>query len=46
VVTLTDDRVVLLDDNRVAIGDHDRLAVHSESTPLHLAFSLYLMNAG
>jgi isopentenyl-diphosphate delta-isomerase type 1 len=45
VVTLTDDRVVLLDDNRVAIGDHDRLAVHSESTPLHLAFSLYLMNA-
>ncbi|HYP45572.1 MAG TPA: isopentenyl-diphosphate Delta-isomerase [Propionibacteriaceae bacterium] len=39
-----DDRVVLLDDSGRAIGDHDRLAVHSESTPLHLAFSLYLLD--
>lgn len=42
---MTDDRVVLLDVNGLAIGDHDRLAVHSESTPLHLAFSLYLLDA-
>ena len=43
-VTLTEDRVVLLDEHRLPIGDHDRHAVHSESTPLHLAFSLYLLN--
>lgn len=43
-VTLTEDRVVLLDHTGQAIGDQDRLAVHSESTPLHLAFSLYLLN--
>lgn len=43
-VTLTEDRVVLLDDRRLPIGEHDRTAVHSESTPLHLAFSLYLVN--
>jgi isopentenyl-diphosphate delta-isomerase type 1 len=41
---LTQDRVVLLDDSGAAIGDHDRIGVHSESTPLHLAFSLYLPN--
>ncbi len=41
---MTDDRVVLLDENGLAIGDHDRRAVHSEVTPLHLAFSLYLFD--
>lgn len=40
--TLTADRVVLLDESGAPIGDHDRQAVHSEWTPLHLAFSLYL----
>jgi isopentenyl-diphosphate delta-isomerase type 1 len=44
VVTLVDDKVVLLDDHRRAIGDQDRSEVHSEFTPLHLAFSLYLFN--
>jgi isopentenyl-diphosphate delta-isomerase type 1 len=44
VVTLTEDRVVLLDSDGVAIGDQDRTEVHSESTPLHLAFSLYLVD--
>ena len=43
-VTLTEDRVVLLDANRAVIGDEDRAAVHSASTPLHLAFSLYLFD--
>lgn len=41
---LTEDRVVLLDEHGTAIGDHDRIAVHSASTPLHLAFSLYLVD--
>ncbi len=43
-VTLTEDRVVLLDENGLVIGDHDRRAVHSDVTPLHLAFSLYLFD--
>lgn len=41
-VTLTEDKVILLDENGMAIGHQDRAAVHSEDTPLHLAFSLYL----
>jgi len=43
-VTLTEDRVVLLDERGTAIGHSDRTGVHSESTPLHLAFSLYLVD--
>jgi isopentenyl-diphosphate delta-isomerase len=42
VVSLTDDKVVLLDEHGLAIGDQDRVSVHSATTPLHLAFSLYL----
>ena len=43
-VSLTEDRVVLLDPHGRAIGHQDRREVHSESTPLHLAFSLYLFD--
>ena len=43
-VTLTDDRVVLLDEGGAVIGTHDRSDVHSDATPLHLAFSLYLVD--
>ncbi len=44
VVTLTDDKVVLLDEHGQPIGELNRAEVHSASTPLHLAFSLYLFN--
>jgi isopentenyl-diphosphate delta-isomerase type 1 len=44
VLTLTEDKVVLLDDRGQPIGDHNRSDVHSDITPLHLAFSLYLFN--
>jgi len=44
VVTLVEDKVVLLDPDGLAIGDQDRADVHSETTPLHLAFSLYLFD--
>jgi isopentenyl-diphosphate delta-isomerase type 1 len=40
----TGDDVVLLDDQARPIGRADRLRVHTESTPLHLAFSTYLFN--
>ena len=43
-VTLVEDKVVLLDPDGLAIGDQDRADVHSETTPLHLAFSLYLFD--
>lgn len=38
------DSVVLLDEDAQPIGTADRIAVHTESTPLHLAFSTYLFN--
>jgi isopentenyl-diphosphate delta-isomerase len=41
----TDRRVVLLDDAGNAIGDAPRDAVHTAETPLHLAFSCYLLNS-
>ncbi len=40
----TGDDVVLLDETGRPIGRADRLRVHSEATPLHLAFSTYLFN--
>lgn len=36
------DHVVLVDDDGSPIGTADRLVIHTDSTPLHLAFSTYL----
>jgi isopentenyl-diphosphate Delta-isomerase len=38
------DLVVLLDENDAPSGTADRLTVHSAHTPLHLAFSLHLVD--
>ena len=40
-----DDLVVLLDDEGRPAGTAPRLEVHGTDTPLHLAFSLYLLDA-
>ena len=39
------DEVVLVDDAGRPTGAASRLAVHTNDTPLHLAFSTYLFNA-
>jgi isopentenyl-diphosphate delta-isomerase len=39
-----EDLVVLLDDTDTPCGTADRLTVHGPETPLHLAFSLHLMD--
>lgn len=39
-----DDMVVLLDDNDRPAGSAPRTAVHTDHTPRHLAFSLYLFD--
>lgn len=39
------DQVILLDRNRQPSGTSDRLSVHTATTPLHLAFSTYLVNS-
>lgn len=38
------DLVILLDEAGTPIGSHPRMAVHHEQTPLHLAFSTYLVD--
>lgn len=40
------DDVVLLDEKARPVGTHSRATVHDTRTPLHLAFSCYLFDAG
>ena len=42
---LVSDDVVLVDEAGLSLGSAPRIEVHTEQTPLHLAFSAYLFNA-
>ena len=39
------DYVVLVNNNNKPLGIMDKLTAHSENTPLHRAFSLFLFNS-
>ena len=43
--SMAEDLVVLLGPDAQPCGTADRMAVHTNETPLHLAFSCYLVNA-
>ncbi|MFE7507216.1 isopentenyl-diphosphate Delta-isomerase [Promicromonospora sp. NPDC057488] len=44
-MTVTTERVVLLDDDGTPVGSELKSVVHSERTPLHLAFSCHVLNS-
>ncbi len=44
-MTAREELVVLLDEDGRAIGTHPKASVHHDRTPLHLAFSCYLLDA-
>jgi isopentenyl-diphosphate delta-isomerase type 1 len=43
-VNVPADHVILLSDSHEVIGEAPRASVHTEDTPLHLAFSCYVFN--